>query len=363
MIKKIMALFVAVAMMSLLFIGCTSTGEPQASEKESEPVSDTESEPVSDTESEPVSEDGTPEKIVIGVSLDTLDHGFWAADVNAMEGKAAELGAELDIQVAQGDANVQNKQIEDLLAKGVSAIICAAKDSKAILQAVKKCNEKDVPFIWNDRQILSTDDAKVAYGAGTDNYALCEGGAQWLADYANENGVYLKILEMQGDLADSNTPPRSQALMDIVAANSDVMEVVQTVPTEWNVDKALAGAVNALQANQDINCIFCHSDYLLPSVQSALKQNDKYIKAGEEGHIVICTIGGETITTDAVRDGYVDAIMAMPIVTEGQMCVQAAVDLAQGKTLEGEFGVDPGFIVDVDNLDEKIDMCFGKFAE
>ncbi|MEJ7709374.1 MAG: hypothetical protein WKF84_05835 [Pyrinomonadaceae bacterium] len=47
--------------------------------------------------------------------------------------------------------------------------------------------------------------------------------------------------------------------------------------------KALAGVTNALQAHPDINFIFTSSDFLFPSIVSALKAAGKYKKVDGGG--------------------------------------------------------------------------------
>jgi ABC-type sugar transport system substrate-binding protein len=300
--------------------------------------------------------------VVIGVTMDTVDHPFWQADIAGMKDKAKELGVTLDIQVAQGDANVQNKQIEDMLAKGVSAIICAAKDSKAILQAVKKCNDKKVPFIYNDRAVFSTDNAKVDWGAGTDNYLLAKAGWEWMAKYARQKGLKLKVLELVGDLADNNVLDRSKGFKEVMNANKDIVELVTSVPTEWNLDKALAGATNALQANKEINAIYMHSDYLLEPTVQALKQANKYFKVGEAGHVVVMPFGGSKNSLDGVRGGWYEMCFGMNIYGTGAQCVQAAVDFTKGKAFGKPMG-DPGFVIDASNVSKLGETAYGHWEK
>lgn len=347
--KKILALVLTLLMSVSLCVACTNSST-------STTTANTTASTTGATTVPTTSETTAAEKIVIGVSMDTVDHPFWQADIAGMESKAKELGVELDVQVAQGDANVQNKQIEDMLAKGVSAIICAAKDSKAIMQAVKKCNEKNVPFIFNDRAVASAEGAKVAYGVGTDNYLLAKAGWEWMAAYAKKNGLKLKVLELVGDLADNNVLDRSKGFKEVLDANPDIIELVKQVPTEWNLDKSLAGTTNALQANKEINCIYMHSDYLLEPTISALKQANKYFKIGEPGHIIVMPFGGSKNTLDGIRDGFFEMCFGMNIFGTGEQCVQGAVDLINGKTFDKPFG-DPGFIIDQTNIDK-----FGKTA-
>ncbi len=60
-----------------------------------------------------------------------------------------------------------------------------------------------------------------------------------------------------------------------IEGNEDIIEVVSRVPSEWNQEKAQAGVVNGLQAHPDISFLFTSSDFLLPSIVSALKSAGK----------------------------------------------------------------------------------------
>src|SRR2546425_2027571 len=53
----------------------------------------------------------------IGFSMDTLKEERWTRDKALVEQRAREVGALLDIQVANGDDAVQTKQCENMLAK------------------------------------------------------------------------------------------------------------------------------------------------------------------------------------------------------------------------------------------------------
>src|ERR1044072_2349652 len=65
------------------------------------------------------------EKVYIGFSMDTLKEERWQRDKALVEAKAAELGAQLDVQVAHGDDAVQTKQCDNMLTQGVDVLIVA----------------------------------------------------------------------------------------------------------------------------------------------------------------------------------------------------------------------------------------------
>ncbi|RKX24025.1 MAG: hypothetical protein DRP47_12005, partial [Candidatus Zixiibacteriota bacterium] len=183
-------------------------------------------------------EAGGDEKITLGIALDQLNDPFWIGIQRGIEDAGKELGVELVMRTAEGDAVKQNSQINDMIAQGVDGIVSVYADSQSILQAVKACNDAGIPFVYCDRTLSSTADAEVAWGIATDNYALTKQGWEWMADYARTNGEKLYVIELVGALSDENVLRRSDGFKEVLDANSDIITLVQQVPTEWNLEKA-----------------------------------------------------------------------------------------------------------------------------
>jgi ABC-type sugar transport system, periplasmic component len=299
-------------------------------------------------------------KVTIGVSLDNLNDPFWLGIKKGIDDAGKNLGVDLVIRTAEGDAVKQNSQIDDMIAQGVSGIVCVYVDFKAILQAVKACNKAGIPFVYCDRTLSSTADAKVAWGIATDNYALTVNGWKYMADYARKNKMKLKVLELVGSLSDENVLRRTDGFKEVMKANSDIIQLVQQVPTEWNLEKALAGATNALQAHPEINAIFMHSDYLLGATISALRQAGRYTKIGEKGHVIVMPYSGNKASMDAMKSGYVEMTFGMDVYKEGYDSVKAAVELSQGKTYGSPVN-DAGFIISQENLAQTSKRAYGSF--
>lgn len=358
-LKKLLAIGLSLAMLAGIS-GCGKTENAGGNSAGSSAGSETE--PGSQETASSGSQEGA---VHIGVSLDNLDDPFWVGIKKGIDAAQEELGAAvtIDVQIAQGDANMQNKQIEDMLTAGAEAIVCVYVDKEAITQSVTLCNEKNVPFIYADRKLESTDDAQVAWGVATDDTALSVSGWEYMVGYAKENDIQLKVLELVGSLTDENVLKRTEGFETVREQNSDVVELVQQVPTEFNLEKALAGVTNALQANPDINCIFMHSDYLLAPTIQALEQADRYKKIGEEGHIILMPYSGNALSLETMESGYTDMCFGMDVYNEGYQSIMAAYDLAQGKTEGyGEPLLDPGFIINQDNLAENGARAYGALS-
>src|SRR5688572_12232642 len=96
--------------------------------------------------------------------MDTLKEERWQRDKALVEQRAKELGAVLDVQVANGDDAVQTKQCENMLTKGVDVLIVAPHNGEIAASIVDMAHARGVPVIAYDRMIRNSDvDLHVAH--------------------------------------------------------------------------------------------------------------------------------------------------------------------------------------------------------
>jgi ABC-type sugar transport system substrate-binding protein len=167
-----------------------------------------------------------------------------------------------------------------------------------------------------------------------------------------------KAMVILGDLGDINAIGRRDGFEDAIKGNENNIEVVARVPSEWNQEKAQAGVANALHANADIDFIFTSSDFLFPSITSALKAAGKYKKIGEPGHVILGGFDGDATAYRMLVDGYLDATGVQDVYFEAETSVQALLDKRDGKQV-GEVILDPGFVIHQGNLKEMAPRMWG----
>jgi ABC-type sugar transport system substrate-binding protein len=215
--------------------------------------------------------DGTP---VIGVSFDTLQTEYWVASRDALAAEIKARGADLILAVANNDANRQLEQVNNFIAKGVDGIVIAPKDAQAVVPIIKAANRAGIPIVLYNRP--PADGAGKSVTVVADNFEITRRTVNYMIEQAGKSGRKHEALILVGDLGDINAVGRRDGFDAAVQSHADLIEVVARVPTEWNQEKALAGVTNALQANPEIDFIFSSSDFLFPSVISALQQAGKY---------------------------------------------------------------------------------------
>jgi ABC-type sugar transport system substrate-binding protein len=283
----------------------------------------------------------------IGLSMDSLESAFWVANEKAIKAQAEKDNVKLVEVIAEGDANKQNQQVENLIAQGVKAIIIAPKDGSAIEAAVQKAHDAGIPVIMDNRPVQGTvnPDLQIL----SDNSAMATQALQWFVDKAKKENKTYKALLLIGALSDQNAIERKTGHMAVLDANKDVINVVAQVPSEWKQDVALAGIQNAFQANPDINLIITPSDFLLPPIQSALEQIGKWKKIGEDGHISLVTFDGDENGMSALKNGYSEVDAAQSADGTGFAAVDWAIKLANGEKPAQMNLLDPGKIATLDN--------------
>jgi ABC-type sugar transport system substrate-binding protein len=258
--------------------------------------------------------------------------------------------------IADGDANRQLEQVKNFITRKVDGMIVVPKDAKTIIPAIKSANQAGIPIVLFNRPPDKSDARSVTVVA--DNFAITKATVGYLVEQARKTGRKHKAAILIGDLGDINAIGRRDGFDAAVKAHSDMIEVVARIPTEWNQEKAQAGLVNALQANPDISFIFASSDFLFPSVVSALKRAGKYKKHNEDGHVLLAGFDGDAMAYQMLVEGYLDADGVQDVYYEAAVAVQAILDSKAGKPVP-ERMEDPGLVVHQGNLKEAAQRMWG----
>ena len=85
--------------------------------------------------------------IEIGMTFDSFIIERWQRDRDVFVSAAQELGADVNVQNANGDLEEQISQIEYFIQKGVDAIVVVAIDSNGLSDAVANAHRGGVPVV------------------------------------------------------------------------------------------------------------------------------------------------------------------------------------------------------------------------
>lgn len=292
----------------------------------------------------------------IALMFDAFDSDFWITANAIMKQKAEENGWTILENISNRDQNKQNDQVKAMIERKVDGIIMIPTDNNAAIPAIRAANEAGVPIIFFNRPPAENDNDYVAIQA--DNRKIMQETVQKLVDVARAQGGAYKAAVLIGDLGDNNAVQRRDGAMDILDQNTDIIEVVARVATEWNADKAFAGLTNAIQANPDINFLVVPSDSQDAVVEQVLKSAGKWHKIGEEGHVLFAGFDGDQNGYRLLADGYMDVNGVQNLFYEVDLAYDAFENIWAGKPAE-KMLIDPGFAIGQDTLETERENMWG----
>jgi len=110
------------------------------------------------------------DKGTVGVAMPTKTSTRWVSDGNSMVAALAAKGYKTDLQYADDDIPNQLAQIENMITKGVKALVIASIDGTTLSNALQKAADKGIKVIAYDRLIVGS--KNVDYYTTFDNFQV-----------------------------------------------------------------------------------------------------------------------------------------------------------------------------------------------
>jgi ribose transport system substrate-binding protein len=271
-------------------------------------------------------------KLVVGYATKSATNIGFMITNNGVAKAAEDLGVELIMLGPPKDQDVagQLSVIEDLVNRGVDALIIAATDSSAVVSGVEKANAEGIPVVAVDTAINGGD---IASYVATDNYAAAQIAGKWMVDALGGEG---NVVMINGVLAQTVGSERRDGFYDYITKNSNI-KIVAEVNTEWQADRALSGMEDALQANPQVEGVFCAWDAGTMAVIPVLEQ------AGLLGKTKLLGFDAAPDALQQMQAGKVDGDVAQYLFKIGYDGMVAAVKAAKGESVERR--IDTGTMV------------------
>jgi inositol transport system substrate-binding protein len=366
--KKVLYVLMALTMTTLLFAGCS--GEPQETTSQA-PASES-AEPAAEASEAPVAEEVevaeiSADDLTLGFCFVDLETPFWVAGYTAITTTLRDKGVEVIEYNASEDPIKQQQMCKDALAEGIDGMIIIPQDGDVAVAIAADYNDAGVPLGVFNRP--PSDDNTKAIVAVADNEAISQKAMEAMAEEAKKvfesTGKKVLPLCMVGDLGDPNAVYRQKGFDTVVAANPNVFEEAIYVNTNWDAKVALDNLTSAIKANPNVGLIFCGSDFLYPQIQQVLEANDMWHKIGEEGHVILGAVDGDSTAGRLMDEGYVDATAVQDLYFEVELILNGMVEaINAGEKAPMNWMDDPGFALTQSNMSEKrMDMWGNKVRQ
>ncbi|GIV76916.1 MAG: D-ribose ABC transporter substrate-binding protein [Litorilinea sp.] len=276
----------------------------------------------------PTGEAGTAEAITLGLALSTLNNPFFVDLRDGAQAAADELGVELIVVDAQDDPANQAASVEDLIQRGVSALLINPTDADAIVPSVEAANAAGIPVFTVDRSAAG---GEIVSHIASDNVAGGRMAAEFLCNALGGEG---KVVELEGIPGTSAARDRGQGFNEYMSESCPGVEIVARQTANFNRAEGLTVFENILQAQPEIDGVFAHNDEMvLGAIQAAEA-------AGRAGDIVFVGFDAIDDAIQAVKDGTLAATVAQQPREMGRLAVESAVKYLHGEEVPAFIPVD-----------------------
>ena len=236
----------------------------------------------------------------------TLIDEFQTGSVSALEMFLKQVGYEMQTLNADNKTDVQQSQMNDVIALKPAAIILAAVDFNALKPSIEAARAAGIPVVEFDRQITSTlsDFTSVA---GTIEIGHVAAGVVEKLLAGKHGSVKGKVLQVLGDPADPYTLDIQKGFEEKMAAFPEV-KIISLPALLWEPTNAGTIVADQLLANPDIDLIFNHAAHLSVAAVASLEAAGK-----KPGDIMMLSSNGAPVGLDLIRQGWMQAEVEQPL--------------------------------------------------
>lgn len=236
---------------------------------------------------------GGKDKIAIVIS--TLNNPWFVVLGDTAKERIGELGYDAVVFDSQNDTAKEQTHFEHILTGGYKAILFNPTDADGSIANVRKAKQAGIPVFCIDREINANDAATSQILS--DSYSGCVALGEYFVERVGKEGKYVELLGLVGD---NNTRNRSAGFHNVIDRYPGLKMVSQQT-AEFDRTKALNVMESILQAEPDINAVFCANDAMAMGAYQAL------VAAGKADRVKVFGFDGADDVVRLIAEGKIEA--------------------------------------------------------
>ncbi len=242
-----------------------------------------------------------PDKPEIALIMKSLANEFFKTMAEGAEQHQQANSADYTLLVNgikdERDLVQQVGLVEQMVARGVDAIVIAPADSKALVTACRRAKEAGIVVINIDNkldaEVLEKEDVRIPF-VGPDNRAGAKAVGEALAKQL-KSGDEVAIIE--GVRSAFNGQQRRLGFED--AMKEAGVKVIDSQSGEWEMDRAAKVASAMLSEHPNLKALLCCNDNMALGALSSVKA------AGRRGDVLVVGFDNISDIQEKVKDGSV----------------------------------------------------------
>lgn len=267
-------------------------------------------------------EEQQEEGIQIGITFDSFIIERWQRDRDVFVSAAQELGAQVNVQNANGDMKEQIEQIDYFIQKKMDVIVvvmvASDEDGSGVVEAVGRAQKAGIPVVAYDRLILN---ANVDLYISFDNEQVGRLMAEHMREHLKDGG---ELLQVCGPMADYNVPQVMEGFEEVLAGSE--LKIMETEYAEgWLGETGFTAAGEYLSSHYEVDGIMCGNDNIAGNAVRALSERRL---AGK-----VCVVGQDADLDACQRivEGTQCMTVYKPVEKLARRAAELSVALAEGE--------------------------------
>lgn len=223
--------------------------------------------------------------------------GPWRiAETKSMRDEAAKRGYELVLTDAQGQTSKQVSDVEDLIARRVSAIFLAPREFEGLEATLQKAKEAKIPVFLIDREAAGKVGEDYVTFIGSNFVEEGQRVGEWVV---NNTGGKAGVIILEGTAGASVARDRNQGFLDAIKASPDI-KILASQPANFTRAEGQKVMENLIQAHgKNITVVYTHNDEMALGAIAALKAAN--MNPGKDVKVV--SVDGQKSALEAIIAG------------------------------------------------------------
>jgi len=264
---------------------------------------------------------GQASPVKIGYLMDSLKVERWQTDLDTFQKRAKELGADVLVETAEGDDDLQLQQSQKLMDAGVKVLVLVPHDADKAARIVNAAKARHVLVLCYERLARNSD---VDFFVGTNAELIGELQSSTLARLAPK-GNYVLI---GGSPTDGNAKVLRDGQMRALQAlvdRGDIKIVGDGWAKDWDPAQAYAIMSGAIDSTKgDITAVVASNDGTAGGAIQALQEHNL------AGKVLVSGQDADLAAIIRILDGTQTMTVYKPIGLQARSAAEAAVSLAAG---------------------------------
>lgn len=349
--KRIVSVFLCLAMAATMAAGCGKTQETKTTTEEKETTEKTEEKETVFTKAmaeleeslAPLPEKDSGKKLAAIES--TLSNSFWVVMQEGYEDGAEEYGVTIDIQATESDTDTAGQLdiLNTMLVKDYDAIAVSPLTGDCLISGIVEANKSDIKIVTTGNEV--DEEALKAAGGSIDSKITIDFHNQGVlsAEYVIEKQKEGKVAIIAGNEGGTQADARRDGAKE--AFEKAGMDIVAVEQCDFDVQKAYDATMAIVEANPDLVGITCGNDDMALGVVRALEEK------GIKDQVTVVGVDFTEEAKEAIKAGSYDASVAMSPYMMGKEAVIIMLKALEGQDVSTIGDSTPMAVVDASNVD------------